>query len=126
MYAYKQEDNTVAICSKQTSIPEGAEQAEVAEVPDRLHRSAWRIVAGAVVTDLPLAVLIAHDKRRAKREEMFAPHDMIIAKHIPGQDAAQAENHRKDIRTADAALQIVIDAIASEVALLELYESEDM
>ena len=123
MFAYRQEDNTVAICSKQTSIPEGAVQAEVAEVPSRLHRSAWVIMAGAVVTNLPLAKLIAHDKRRAKRELSFAPHDTIIAKQIPGQNAAQAEVARKGIRTDDAILQTAIEGTTTETELLELYES---
>ena len=126
MFAYRQEDNTVAICSKQTSVPKLHLMAEVTEVPTRLHRSAWRIVAGEVVTDLPLAKLIAHDKRRVKRELLFAPHDTIIAKQIPSQNAALAENHRKVIRADDAILQTAIDGVTTETELLELYELENM
>lgn len=123
MFAYKQDDNTVAVCSKQSSIPEGAVQVEVAEVPSRLHRSAWRIIAGDVVTSVAIAKEIAHDKRRAKRELAFAPHDEIIAKQIPGQDAAKAEKARKGLRTEDAILQTAIDGMTTETELLELYES---
>ena len=126
MFSYQQEDNTVAICSKQSSIPEGAIWKEVATVPTRLHRSAWQIVGDEVLTDLPLAKLIAHDKRRVKRELLFAPHDMVIAKQIPGQNAGQAEMERVGIRNADSQLQIAIDAISTEADLLALYDSEDM
>ena len=50
MFAYRQEDNTVAICSKQTSIPEGAVWIETATVPDA-PRESWRIVNDALVFD---------------------------------------------------------------------------
>ena len=53
MFSYQQEDNTVAICSKQSSIPEGAIWAEIDSVPDRKHRSAWRIVGGALAVNAP-------------------------------------------------------------------------
>lgn len=53
---------------------------------------------------------IAHDMRRAKRAENFAPLDDIIAKQIPGKSATEAEADRQAIRDADAALQLEIDA----------------
>jgi len=44
-----------------------------------------------IVIDVNKAKAIAHDVRRAKREEEFAPHDAIIMKQIPGVDAQEAE-----------------------------------
>jgi len=120
MYAYQQEDNTVAICSKQSSIPEGATWLEVVSVPDKVFRGAWRIVGDAVVTDLPLAKEVAHELRRAKREKDFAPHDAIIMKQIPSQDATQAESDRKVIRDNDDKMQIDIDSTTTEQELLDL------
>ena len=126
MFVYTQENDLVATCSKQSSIPEGAIWKEVLEVPTRLHRSAWRIVGDSVLTNLPLARLIAHEKRRAKRELLFKPHDEIIAKQIPGQNAQAAESARATIRFDDAILQDSIDNIISEVELLDLYELEEL
>ena len=52
---------------------------------------------------------IAHDKRRAAREEEFKPYDDAIAKQIPGQvDGAEAQ--RQAIREKYAAIQQSIDA----------------
>lgn len=51
-----------------------------------------------ITINLPKAKLIAHDKRRAARAEEFAPLDEIIAKQIPGKDAAATEAARQAIR----------------------------
>lgn len=53
---------------------------------------------------------IAHDIRRAKRADEFAPYDKVIAAQIPGADAAAAEAARADIRVKYAAMQTAIDA----------------
>jgi hypothetical protein len=63
--------------------------------------------------NLEKAKTIAHDKRRAKRAEEFAPHDEVIMKQIPGEDAAQAEAKRQEIRDKYAEVQDVIDAAES-------------
>lgn len=52
---------------------------------------------------------IAHDIRRAKRADEFAPHDKVIAAQIPGADVAAAEAARADIRAKYAAMQTAID-----------------
>jgi len=52
---------------------------------------------------------IAHDKRRAKRAELFAPYDAVVMKQIPGNDMAAAEQARADIRQADALVQETIN-----------------
>jgi len=126
MYVYQQEDNTVATCSKQSSIPEGATWKEVESVPDRAFRSAWRITGDAVATDLPLAKEIAHELRRAKREKDFAPHDEVIMKQIPSQDATQAESDRVAIRDADAVVQTAIDACTDATELLDIHITEGL
>jgi hypothetical protein len=56
---------------------------------------------------------IAHDIRRAKREEEFAPLDAIIMKQIPGNDATEAEAARQAIRDKYAAMQTAINAAAT-------------
>ena len=66
------------------------------------------------------AKVIAHDVRRAKRAEEFAPLDEVIAKQIPGKSAADAEAERQVIRDADAALQTKINAATTAGALKDL------
>jgi len=46
--------------------------------------------------------------RRSARAEEFAPHDEVIAKQIPGVDAAAAEAARQEIRDKYAAIQSAI------------------
>lgn len=52
---------------------------------------------------------IAHDIRRAAREKEFAQLDDIIAKQIPGKDAAEAEAARQVVRDKCAVMQEKID-----------------
>lgn len=52
---------------------------------------------------------IAHNIRRARRDEEFAPHDALIAKQIPGVAAVAAEEARQQIREKYAAIQEQID-----------------
>jgi ERCC4-type nuclease len=62
-----------------------------------------------VTVDLKKLKEIAHTKRRAMREEEFAPHDAIIMKQIPGADAIAAEEARQAIRTKYATMQTSIN-----------------
>ncbi len=91
---------------------------------DKLFRSAFRLVGTEVQTDLNEAKAITHVKRRAKRETAFKPHDEIIAKQIPGQDAAQAEQARQAIRNVDSILQTAIDSCVDETALRQVISDE--
>ena len=62
-----------------------------------------------ITINVDKAKAIAHDKRRAAREEEFKPYDDAIAKQIPGQvDGAEAQ--RQLIREKYAAIQQSIDA----------------
>ncbi len=72
----------------------------------------------AIVIDLNKAKAIAHDKRRAARSAEFEPHDEVIMKQIPGNDAVQAEVARQAIRDKYAVIQSDIDA-ATDVATLK-------
>ena len=63
-----------------------------------------------IVIDVNKAKTIAHDMRRAAREEEFKPLDAVIMKQIPGVDATQAEADRQAIRDKYAAMQADIDA----------------
>jgi hypothetical protein len=76
-----------------------------------------------IVTNLTKAKTIAHEMRRASREEEFKPHDDIIAKQIPGADADAAEAARAAIRTKYETVQTDIDAAADVDALKTVVES---
>jgi len=66
-----------------------------------------------ITINIDKAKTIAHDMRRAAREEEFAPLDAVIMKQIPGVDVAQAEADRQAIRDKYAAMQVDIDAAAT-------------
>lgn len=66
-----------------------------------------------ITINLDKAKSIAHDKRRAARAEEFKPHDEVIMKQIPGNDAAVAEAARQEIRDKYADMQVAIDAAES-------------
>ena len=76
-----------------------------------------------IVTNLTKAKTIAHEMRRASREEEFKSHDDIIAKQIPGADADAAEAARATIRTKYETVQTDIDAAADVDALKTVVES---
>jgi len=59
------------------------------------------------------AKAVAHDMRRAKRAEEFAPHDEVIAKRIPGTAEADAEAARQVIREKYSAMQTEIDTAST-------------
>lgn len=124
MFAYTEEGGTTAVCSKQSSIPDGATWVETASVPPSVFRSSWVILGEGIDVNLSMAKLEAHKARRDKRETAFGPHDEVIMKKIPTADAAVAEAARAAIRTTDAALQITIDACVDSDTLLELYTTE--
>ena len=62
-----------------------------------------------ITVNINKAKAIAHDRRRTARAEEFKPHDEIIAKQIPGVDAAAAEAARATIRAKYAVVQEAID-----------------
>jgi len=66
-----------------------------------------------ITINLEKAKAIAHDKRRAKRAEEFAPYDEVIMKQIPGVDVVEVENKRQEIRDKYAVIQDDIDAAES-------------
>jgi hypothetical protein len=104
-------------------VPEGVayEIVTTADIPaDRTFRNAWVMGDCCVEHDLPRCKEIAHDKRRAARAEEFAPHDEVIAKQIPGVDAAEAEAARQAIRDKYAEVQDAIDAASTVEELLEV------
>lgn len=73
-----------------------------------------------IVINLDKAKNIAHDKRRAAREEEFKPLDVQAT--IPAK-AAQAEAAREAIRQKYATIQTEIDAASDVAALKEILES---
>lgn len=80
----------------------------------------------SIVVNLTKAKNIAHEKRRLKRAEEFKPHDDIIAKQIPGEDATAAETARAEIRTRYATLQTNIDNASTVDALKTIYDDANL
>ena len=94
-------------------VPQGVpfEIVDVADIPsDRFFRNAWVADGADVAVNLDKAKAIGHDHRRTMRSEEFVPFDEIIAKQIPGADAAEAEANRQAIREKYAIIQDAIDA----------------
>ena len=101
-------------------VPEGVayEIVDASEVPtDRTFRGAWVMGDCCVEHDLERCRQIGHQHRRAARAEEFAPHDELIAKQIPGADAAAAEAARQEIRDRYALMQDAIDAAEDPAAI---------
>jgi hypothetical protein len=73
-----------------------------------------------IVINIEKAKGIAHDIRRAKRAEEFAPYDEVIMKQIPDADATEAEASRQAIRGKYATIQTNIDATADVESLTTL------
>lgn len=63
-----------------------------------------------ITVNIDKAKAIGHDIRRAAREEEFAPLDAVIAKQIPGINAANVEAERQAIREKYAVIQQQIDS----------------
>ena len=73
-----------------------------------------------IVINIEKAKGIAHEIRRAKRAEEFAPYDEVIMKQIPDVDATEAEASRQAIRDKYATIQISIDETADVESLTTL------
>tara|TARA_R100000479_G_C6241598_1_gene148995 strand:+ start:121 stop:372 length:252 start_codon:yes stop_codon:yes gene_type:complete len=80
----------------------------------------------SIVVNLTKAKTIAHEKRRIKRAEEFKPHDDIIAKQIPGEDATKAETERAKIRTKYATIQTDIDNAKTVDALKTVFDNASL
>ena len=73
-----------------------------------------------IVINIDKAKGIAHDIRRAKRAEEFAPYDEVIMKQIPDANATEAEASRQSIRDKYATIQTNIDATDDVTSLTTL------
>jgi hypothetical protein len=103
-------------------VPQGVpfEIVDVADIPsDRFFRNAWVADGADVAVNLDKAKAIGHDHRRTMRSEEFVPFDEIIAKQIPGADAAEAEANRQAIREKYVIIQDAID-VASDPDSIKL------
>jgi hypothetical protein len=67
----------------------------------------------SIIINLDKAKVIGHNIRRTKRAEEFQPYDEIITKQIPGADAIEAEEARKEIRFKYELIQEAIDLAAT-------------
>jgi hypothetical protein len=65
-----------------------------------------------ITININKAKAVAHNNRRAMREQEFAPHDAVIAKQIPNK-TAEAEAARAAIRDKYAQMQTAIDLAGS-------------
>ena len=73
-----------------------------------------------IVINIEKAKGIAHEIRRAKRAEEFAPYDEVIMKQIPDANATEAEASRQAIRDKYATIQTNINATAGVESLTTL------
>lgn len=99
---------------------------DITEIPsERVFREAWELdfENKKVNINIDKAKQVAHEKRRIKRSEEFAPHDEVIAKQIPGKDAVVAEAERQKIREKYATIQVNIDAVEDVETLTTLVKS---
>ena len=80
----------------------------------------------SIVVNLTKAKTIAHERRKLKRAEEFKPHDDIIMKQIPGEDATKAETERAKIRTKYATIQTDIDNAKTVDALKTVYNNASL
>lgn len=98
----------------------------VGEFPDEFFRSAWQLSSSSLVINLNKAKEFCHEKRRVKRDSLFAPYDKIIAAQIPNTDTVAIEQARQDIRVADALVQESINLATTTDELktiIEKYEA---
>jgi hypothetical protein len=84
---------------------------------DRTFRGAWVMGDCCIDHDLDKCKEIGHTMRRAARAEELAPHDEVIAKQIPGVDAAAAETARQEIRERYTVMQEAIEAAEDPEAI---------
>lgn len=75
-----------------------------------------------ITINLPKAKTIAHEVRRQKRAEEFAPLDEVIMKQIPGTDVQAVEAQRQVIRDKYAEVQINIDSAQDSNELLAVIQ----
>jgi len=80
----------------------------------------------SIVVNLTKAKTIAHERRRRKREKEFKPHDEIIMKQIPGEDATAAETARAEIRTRYATIQTDIDNATTVDELKTVHDNANL
>jgi len=76
-----------------------------------------------IVINIDKAKVIAHDIRRAKRAEEFAPYDEVIMKQIPGNDAVEAEAARQAIRDKYDTIQTNINDATNADALKTIVDN---
>lgn len=95
----------------------GWREIQVSDIPaDRTFRSAWK---ADLTHDIEKCKTIAHDMRRKKRDEEFAPHDKIISLQIPGRSHDDAEAARAAIRAKYETVQTAIDTAATAEEIKE-------
>jgi len=97
-------------------VPEGVpyEIVSADDIPsNRYFRNAWVMGDCCIEHDLDKCKEIGHNIRRQQRAEEFAPYDEVIAKQIPGADAAEAEAKRQEIRDKYALIQDVIEGAST-------------
>jgi len=113
------------VAKKDVPVGVSYEIVTTEDIPsDRTFRGAWTMGECSVDHDIDKCKEIAHERRRLKRAEEFAPHDEVISKQIPGADAAAAETARAAIRTKYADMQTAIDAASTTAEIKTALEVE--
>ena len=93
----------VNVTKTRALFPDAIELEE--ELPDEFFRPAWELSSNSITINLDKAKEFCHEKRRVKREKLFAPFDKIISAQIPGNDISAIEASREQIRSQDTIVQ---------------------
>ena len=112
------------IANKDVPSPFSYVIIDVSELPVvREFIDCWELNDNVITENLTKAKEIAHQKRRVKRDSLFAPYDKIIAAQIPNTDTAAIEQAREDIRVNDALVQQSIDSATTTAELKTIIEN---
>lgn len=109
-------------------VPVGVEYKILpfSELPSsRVFRNVWKLDSreSKVEPDITEAKQLAHEFRRKKREQEFAPLDAVISKQIPGSNLVKLEQDRQNVRNKYADIQTVIDSTDDISELTTLADS---
>jgi len=104
-YAHIENDKVIVTCTLDDIVP--VYGLEIDDVPNsKIFREAWIIQDDLVIEDLTKSKVIAHDIRRKRRDEEFAPLDRLAT--VPSQFEA-VEAQRVVIREKYNVTQVQID-----------------
>lgn len=101
MIAYENEDGSVATCSKQSSVPEGATWIETFEEYDTTHRDAWVIREGAIGLDSDKVAEIEAKRFKAEREKAVSEITVTVSNMVFDGDEESQNRMARALSSSD-------------------------